>query len=77
MATNSEADEAYRHTCPVLGENTIIPRALVANQGYVIYYQRKCVFCGALGGGKEYAKGVRPDTLGGYYIDTSVAEKLS
>ena len=71
-----EAEPVYRHTCPALGENTVVPRALVANQGYIIYYQNKCVFCSYIAGPKVYAKGVRPDTLGGYYIDTPVAEKL-
>lgn len=69
-------EKVYYHNCPALGDNTKLPRALVANEGYIIYYQHKCPFCSATAGGKEYAKGVRADTLGGYYIDKSIAEKL-
>lgn len=79
MAEQGEQETTYRHNCKVLGENTIVPRALMADatSTYVLYYQNKCPFCSyVVQGTKEYAKGVRPDTIGGYYIDTSVAEKL-
>lgn len=76
MAEQGKQETTYRHDCPALGKDAVIPRALVANGGYVIYYQHKCVFCSMVAGPKVYAKGVRADTLGGYYIDTSVAEKL-
>lgn len=79
MAKNSEASPTYRHYCKVLGPETVLPRALVADatNTYVLYYQNKCPFCGTVAvGTKKYAKGVTPDTLGGYYLDEKIAEKL-
>lgn len=79
MAEGTEATPVYYHNCKVLGDNTKVPRALMADSAgeYVLYYQHKCPFCSyVVQGTKEYARGVTPDTLGGYYIDEKIAEKL-
>ena len=76
MAENSQAEPVYYHECQALGKNAIVPRALVANNRYIIFYQHKCVFCNHIAGPREYAKGITPDTMGGYYIDEKIAEKL-
>lgn len=74
-----EAETVYRHNCPALGEGAIVPRALMADAAgeIVLYYQNKCPFCSyVVVGTKQYARGVTPDTLGGYTVDMKIAEKL-
>ncbi len=76
MADNTEATPVYRHNCPALGKDVILPRALVVNNGYIIFYQHKCPLCNETAGNREYAEGITPDTMGGYYIDEKIAHKL-
>jgi len=78
MTQTSEATPVYYHNCRVLGPETRLPRALMAdgNNEYVLYYQHKCPFCSMTGGEREYARGVTPDPKGGYFVDTKIAEKL-
>lgn len=79
MAEKLEATPIYYHDCPVLGDKTVTPKAFMVDSTgeYILYYQNKCVFCSYVAPGtKEFAKGVTPDTLGGYFIDEKIAEKL-
>lgn len=77
--SHSDPEFVYRHDCRVLGEGVIVPKALMSDSAgeYILYYQNKCPFCSyVVIGTKEFATGVTPDTLGGYYIDEKIAEKL-
>lgn len=74
----AETTPVYYHYCKVLGPDTRVPRALLADKDgeYILYYHHKCVFCSYTAGEKELAKGVYEAKDGGYYVDTKIAEKL-
>lgn len=79
MSEQMKTQYAYFHDCPALGPHVKLPRALVADASgeYVLYFQHKCPFCSQVSGDREYAKGVTVNPIGGYDIDTSIAEKLT
>lgn len=66
------------HDCRMLGPNTRLIKAHMAdaNGEYLLYSQYKCPFCSTVRGEREYAKGVTPNSNGGYSVDTRIAEKL-
>lgn len=72
-----EFEYVQRHDCPMLGENTYTPKAIMADETgtYILYYQYHCPFCDYISGEKDLAPGV-VDTGSGYTVDISKAEKL-
>lgn len=74
----TETKYVYYHDCRVLGDNTKLPRALMAdsNSEFILYYQHKCPFCSQTAGEIEYAPGVMPDPNGGWFVNTNIAERL-
>lgn len=74
----AEVTPVYYHYCPVLGPDTKIPRALLADKDgeYILCYHHKCVFCNVTAGERELAKGVTLNDDGTYSVDTKIAEKL-
>lgn len=72
-----EFEYIERHDCPVLGDNTVLCRAMMADDTntYILYYHHKCPFCNLTRGEKVLAPGVT-DTGHSYIVDTKVAEKL-
>jgi len=69
----------YFHNCRMLGPQTRVPRALLAdgNGEYILCYQYKCPMCSYTVGEPELAEGVTLNPNGrGYLVDTTVAVKL-
>lgn len=73
-----KTEPVYYHNCRVLGPNTKIIKALLADKDgeYVLCYYHKCPFCSAMAGDREMAKGVTLNADGSYSVNTLIAEKL-
>lgn len=78
MSKPLETRPVYYHTCPALGANTKIPRAMRADRDseYILGYQHKCPFCSATGGEFIPGVGVTVNDDDTYSVDTTKAEKL-
>lgn len=78
MSKPLETQPVYYHTCPALGADTKIIRAMIPDMDkeYILGYRYKCPFCGATGGEFIPGVGVTVNDDDTYSVDKNKAEKL-